>query len=220
MFKMAALGTAVGRDLCFPGPCRFVLAWSSDAFWQLLMLVLLCLPLGVSAAQDVFKIPLNSGKVIVDRSKISCNPLSTTKIGFTAWGQWTFGQDDAALNCGRGKRVDHFRIVTRRSMSFSQVLLKSKGKHIKTVGRISYYQYPVAGNMVDELVAFVGADGNQVVITRPKVGSSGYIAHRQIGERVDLSYGARRTDRDDSLLWENDRKILGFVKSIVKIEKE
>lgn len=170
------------------------------------------------AAQDVFKIPLDKGAVIISRGKIACNPTLTAKTDFAAWGIWNFNDEGASFECGPGKQVDNFRVSAGRPMPFSEVLIRNKGRQVRSSGNFEYFEYVIAGRAIDELVVFVGSDGKQVVVRRPTKGSAGYTAYRIFRENVDVSYVARRTGSDDRVLFENDRKILRVLNELVRVE--
>lgn len=175
------------------------------------------------AAEDIYKIRRNDTKVSVQLGKVSCNSWQGYKnVGFTAWGIWSFASGNAGFACGPGKRVNFFSIGTVSTLPFGEVIMRTKRRHVRTVGGYEYYEASlVAGRLLDEVIAFTGADGKRVVVRKPIASwPTQYTAYRMLDEKVELSYSVSRQPEGDSDFYEKDRKILDFVKSVVTIQHE
>lgn len=187
-------------------------------FSYLLLLLLFFLSFGASADQDTLRISLGIGTAVIDRDRIACNPTIREKRGFTAWGVWSLKGDIAEFRCKPKKQAEFFSIEAIKSVPFSQVILINAGRQVKKGERFDYYERRISNTDRYEIVAFIGVDGEQVVVRRSGGNKESYRAFRKLNDMIEISYVVRQHVSADEDLVENDRKILGFVKSIVRIE--
>lgn len=175
------------------------------------------------AAESTYKVRRNDTKVSVQLERIPCNPWQGYKnVGFTAWGIWSFASSTADFDCGPGKRVNYFSISIVSTRPFGEVIMRTKGRHIRNVDRYEYFEDSlVAGRLLNEIIAFTGVDGKRVVVRMPIASwPTQYVAYRMLDEKVELSYSISRQPEGDSDFFERDHKILALVKSVVAIQHE